>query len=436
MNNKNSGALQNKGERLIPGLTQLLSKHPDQFAPGSWPCYYSKAEGVKIWDLDDNCFIDMSISGIGANILGYCDLDVDTAVQKAISNGNSCSLNCPEEVLLAELMCNIHPWADMVRYGRGGGEVMSIAVRIARASTGRDKIAFCGYHGWHDWYLSANLNSGNELDEHLLPGLSPKGVPKGLKGTALPFSYNNLEELQQIIDDNPNEIAAIVMEPIRSISPVSGFLESIRKISKKIGAVLIFDEVSSGFRMNTGGAHLMLGVEPDMAVFAKSISNGYPMGVVIGTKGVMSAVKETFISSTYWTDRIGPVAAIATIEKHRREVVGDHLIDIGTAVQQGWKVAAEQTGLQIDVKGIYPMSYFSFLSTESQAMMTLFVQYMLEKGFLASNRFYATYAHKMEHVESYLIAVQDTFKNIADRQNNIKKYLKVGESKLGFGRLT
>ena len=364
--NKNI-ALQIKGKQLIPGLTQLLSKRPDQFSPGVWPCYYSKARGVNIWDLDGNCYIDMSISGIGANILGYCDPDVDKAVRDVIDKGNSCSLNCPEEVLLAELLCDIHPWADMVRYGRGGGEVMAIAVRIARANTGRDKIAFCGYHGWHDWYLAANLKSENELEGHLLPGLSPKGVPKGLAGTALPFRYNHLEELKQILDDNPDEIAAIVMEPIRNIQPNKGFLEGVRALADQVGAILIFDEVSSGFRINSGGAHLVLGVTPDIAVFAKAISNGYPMGVVMGNKKVMSSAEDTFISSTYWTDRIGPSAAIATIEKHRREKVGEHLVKIGTAVQEGWKNAAAKARLNIEVEGLLPICILGLASITKKA---------------------------------------------------------------------
>jgi len=433
-----SALLQEKGKKLIPGLTQLLSKRPDQFAPGIWPCYYSKAKGTEVWDLDGNCYIDMSISGIGANILGYCDSDVDAAVHNAISHGNSCSLNCPEEIELAELLCEIHPWAEMVRYGRGGGEVMVISIRIARAYTGKDKVAFCGYHGWHDWYLAANLGKGNELEGHLLPDLKPNGVPKGLMGTALPFRYNHPEDLQTIVNENPEELAAIVMEPIRNIQPQSGFLESVRNIADEIGAVLIFDEVTSAFRMNSGGAHLLFKVIPDIAVFAKSISNGYPMGAVIGKKSVMTAVEDTFISSTYWSERIGPVAALATIRKHQQENVGTHLMQIGTKIQQGWNEAAKQTGLNILVEGIPPMSHFSFQYPEALAMMTLFVQSLLERGFLASNRFYANFAHKEEHVDSYLKAVKETFDLIAEAQRHqrVAACLKGSVAKPGFHRWT
>jgi glutamate-1-semialdehyde 2,1-aminomutase len=217
-----------RGKRRIPGLTQLLSKRPDQFAPGVWPTYFSKAHGTEVWDLDGRKYTDMSISGIGANILGYCDPDVDAAVMQCVRDGNSSSLNAPEDVELAELLCDMHPWADKVRYTRSGGEAMTVAVRIARAATGRDRIAFCGYHGWSDWYLAANLTSDESLTEHLLPGLSPLGVPKGLHGTALPFRYNKIEELKAIFDKYPGEVAAVVMEPLRNEMPEPGFLQEVK----------------------------------------------------------------------------------------------------------------------------------------------------------------------------------------------------------------
>ena len=231
--------MQERAKKIIPGMTQLLSKRPDMFSLGVWPGYYSKAKGVEVWDLDGNRYIDMSISGIGANILGYADPDVDAAVIEAIRKGVSSSLNCKEEVELAELLCELHPWADMVRFSRTGGEAMVIAIRIARAFTGRDKIAFCGYHGWHDWYLSANLGTENALGEHLLPGLNPKGVPESLKGTAFPFRYNQLEELEAIITKSGKELAAIVMEPIRNEELKEGFFENVRSLADSTGAVLL-----------------------------------------------------------------------------------------------------------------------------------------------------------------------------------------------------
>jgi len=369
--------LYRKAKVRIPGGTQLLSKRPEMILPEQWPSYYSRVKGVEVWDLDGNKFIDMSHNGVGTCILGAADDDVDAAVKDVIENGTMSTLNCPEEIELAELLCELHPWAEMVRYARCGGEAMTIAVRIARAITRRDRIAFCGYHGWHDWYLAANLSEENALDGHLLPGLDPAGVPRGLLGTALPFRYNHIEELKSIISQYRNELAAIVIEPIRDHEPEPGFLEQIREITSEIGAILIMDEITSGFRLNTGGTHLIFGITPDIAVFAKAMSNGYPMAAVIGKAEVMQAAQLSFISSTYWTERIGPAAALATIRKHKQEDVSKHLIRMGELVQSGWNLAAEQTGLNVKIGGIPPLSHFIIKDENTQSAHTLFTQLML-----------------------------------------------------------
>lgn len=437
MNTAKSLMMQKRATQRIPGMTQLLSKRPDMFAPGVWPGYFSKAKGVEVWDLDGNSYIDMSIAGIGANVLGYADPDVDSVVIAAIEKGTSCSLNCPEEVELADLLCEIHPWADMVRFARTGGESMAIAVRIARAFTGKDKIAFCGYHGWHDWYLSANLGTENALGEHLLPGLSPNGVPKGLKGTALPFRYNHIEELRAIAENNKKDLAAIVMEPIRNDQPSPGFFEGVRTIADNLGAVFIIDEISAGFRMNTGGAHLVLGISPDIAVFSKALGNGYPIAAIIGKGRIMEAAQSTFISSTYWTERIGPTAALATVRKHKKVNAGPYLVDIGNRVQKGWRDLATKNGLNIHVGGIPPLSHFSFEYENGLAMKAYFVQTMLEKGFLATTLFYAMHAHQIEHIESYLKAVDNVFASLSGliKNEDLEKYLKGKPASSGFKRI-
>lgn len=430
--------MQERAKALIPGMTQLLSKRPDMFSLGVWPGYFSKAKGVNIWDLDGNKYIDMSISGIGTNVLGYADQDVDAAVQEAIANGTSCSLNCPEEVELAELLCELHPWAEMVRYARTGGEAMAIAVRIARAYTGKDKVAFCGYHGWHDWYLSANLGTENALGEHLLSGLSPLGVPKGLAGTALPFRYNHLKELENIVAEHKDEIGVIVMEPIRDADPKPGFIEGVRFLADKIGAVFIVDEISAGFRLTTGGAHLIVHrVTPDIAVFSKALGNGYPIAAIIGKADVMQAAQKSFISSTYWTDRIGPSATLAMIKKHKRMNVAKHLIRLGEQVQKGWRKLADKHGIPLHVGGLKPMSHFSFEVEDAQAVKAYFIQLMLEQGYLATNLFYASYAHTNDHVKSYLQAADRAFAEIARSvdQGDIFKKLKGKPSSVGFKRL-
>jgi len=430
--------LYHKARTRIPGATQLLSKRAELHAPEQWPPYYARAKGAEVWDLDGRKFVDMSYAGIGSCILGYADADVDDAVRAAIDAGSMCTLNAPEEVELADLLCELHPWADMVRYARCGGEAMAVAVRIARARSGREKVAFCGYHGWHDWYLAANLPQGDALDEHLLPGLAPAGVPASLSGTALPFHYNRLDELERIVAANRGELAAIVMEPVRSTEPLAGFLESVRALADDTGAVLVFDEVTAAFRATTGGIHLRYGVAPDIAVFAKAISNGYPMAAIIGRGDVMSAAEGSFISSTYWTERIGPTAALATIRKHRERDVVRHLEEMGRLVQEGWRSAAERAGLPVTVSGIPALSHFSINLANAQAVRTLFTQMMLDRGFLATNAFYAMYAHSTAQVGQYLAAVQEVFRELAAaiERNEVERLLRGPVAHAGFYRLT
>lgn len=430
--------LYDRARQIIPGGTQLLSKRPERFLPGQWPSYYREAKGAKVVDLDGRIYTDMSYCGIGATILGYADPDVDAAVCKAIGQGSMSTLNCPEEVALAELLIELHPWADMARFARSGGEALTIAVRIARAKTGRDIIAFCGYHGWHDWYLSANLGGEDALEGHLLPGLAPSGVPRALAGLMQPFRYNRLDELEAIVAAHGPELAAVVMEPVRGAEPEPGFLEGVRTLASEVGAVLIFDEVTSGWRLNTGGAHLVYGVDPDVVVFAKAIANGYPMSAILGHGAVMSACEDTFISSTAWTERIGPVAALATLAKHREQNVPAHLERIGRRVQEGWRKAADRTGVKVQIEGIAPLGHLTFDYDEGPAVRTLFTQMMLDRGFLATNAFYAMYAHSDADVDGYLDSVEETFGLLAEavQSGKVKDQLRGPVAQSGFHRLS
>jgi len=431
--------MQERANRYIPGMTQLLSKRPDMFSLGVWPGYFSRAKGVHVWDLDGNRYVDMSIGGIGANVLGYADPDVDAAVSKAITLGTSCSLNCPEEVELAELLCELHPWAGKVRYARSGGEAMAVAVRIARAFTGKDKVAICGYHGWHDWYLAANLDSNDALNGHHIAGLSPVGVPRGLVNTVLPFRYNHLEELEAIVARHHSELAAIVMEPIRNFEPEPGFFKGVRALADETGSVLILDEISAGFRMTAGGAHLILFRErPDMAVFSKALGNGYPIAAVIGDVAVMEAAHATFISSTCWTERIGPTAALATVKKFEKVGAASHITKLGVMVREGWSELAAKHALSIRITGaMKPIAHFAFEAECGQEMKAYFVQLMLEQGFLASTLFYAMYTHKEEHVAEYLRAVDTAFGQIAEAaaQGTVRKKIEGKPPNVGFMRL-
>ncbi|RMH08886.1 MAG: aminotransferase class III-fold pyridoxal phosphate-dependent enzyme [Nitrospirae bacterium] len=430
--------LYRKAKTLIPGGTQLLSKRPEMFLPDQWPAYYLMAKGIEVIDLDGNRYRDMSLMGVGACALGYADPDVDEAVKAAVDNGIMCTLIAPEEVTLAELLCVLHPWAQMVRYAKSGGEAMAMAVRIARAATQREKIAFCGYHGWMDWYLAANLAEEHALDGHLLPGLEPLGVPRGLRGTALPFHYNRFDQLKAIVDRWGHELAAIVMEPQRSNPPMPGFLENVRDLATEIGAVLIFDEITTGFRVATGGIHLLLGVDPDLAVFAKAMANGYPMAAVLGTERVMGAAQTTFISSTNWTERVGLAAAIATIRKYQREPVVAHLAEMGRIVQMGWQKAADQVGLRLRVEGHPSLCHFRFEHTASDKLHTLFTQLMLERGYLASDQFKPSFAHRSNHLAEYLEVTSEVFLILAQALagDDVNRFLKGPPVQRGFYRLT
>jgi len=406
-----------KAKKIIPGGTMLLSKRPEMFLPEHWPSYFSKSKGCKVWDLDGRELLDMSIMGIGTNTLGYGNDEVDAAVIETVKNGNMSTLSCPEEVYLAEKLIEMNPWADMVRFARSGGEANAISIRIARAASGKDKVAICGYHGWHDWYLSANHNGGgDDLSGHLIPGLSPKGVPKNLKDTVFPFHYNNYEELESIVEKN--DIGVIKMEVVRNFGPEDNFLHKVRKLATDKNIVLIFDECTSGFRETFGGIFNKYGVEPDIAMFGKTIGNGYALTAIVGRKSVMEASQTTFISSTFWTERIGPTAALATLKVMEQIKSWEIITETGNKMRSGWQNLANNNKLSITISGIPALSTYSFNSINTLAYKTFVTQEMLKKGFLASNHFYACTEHKDEHLEIYFNALNDIFSTIYKCETN------------------
>jgi len=431
-----SQELYKKAKILIPGGTQLLSKRPEMFLPELWPSYYSKAKGCEVWDLDGNKYVDMSIMGIGTNTLGYGHPEVDEAVMGAIANGNMSTLNCPEEVYLAEKLVEINPWADMVRFARSGGEANAISIRIARAASGKDKVAICGYHGWHDWYLSANLSDNCELDNHLLPGLDPAGVPKSLKGDTIPFNYNNFEELERIVSNN--EIGTIKMEVLRNMGPQNNFLQKVRDLATQKGIVLIFDECTSGFRETYGGIYQKYGVEPDVAVYGKTLGNGYAITAVVGKKSVMNYAQKTFISSTFWTERIGPTAALATLKVMEREKSWDIITNIGKNVQKNWQRIADNYNIKIKLFGIPSLTSFSFESNNHLKYKTFITQEMLTRGYLAGTILYASMTHTDKLLNDYYENLDEVFqviKQCEDGVLNIDDLLKGPVCHSGFKRL-
>ena len=422
----NEGSLMGKGQklykrakRIISGGNMLLSKRPEMFLPEQWPSYFSKAKGCKVWDLDGKEFVDMSIMGIGTNILGYGQPEIDEAVQKTVIDGNMSTLNCPEEVYLSEKLVELHPWADMTRLARAGGEINSIAVRIARAATGRDKVAICGYHGWHDWYLSTNLNSNKNLDGHLLPGLQTDGIPRGLIGTTLPFNYNDIEQLETIIKENKDEVAAIKMEVSRNEGPKDNFLNKVRDIASKNGIVLIFDECTSGFRETFGGLHKKYDVEPDLALFAKALGNGYAISACIGRQEYMLAAQQTFISSTFWTERIGPTAALKTLEIMEREKSWEIITEKGLEISSRWRGLADKYDLGISTWGLPALSGFNFNSENALSYKTLITQEMLKKGYLAANSIYVCTEHSQELIDEYFELLDPIFSVIKDCEEGL-----------------
>ena len=302
---KNPKKLQQYASKLIPGVSQLFGKRPDLYLPGgAWPTYYSKAKGVTVWGIDKKKYYDFTMVGIGTSVLGYSDQDIVKAGHNSLKSSTMNTLNPPEDVELAEILMKIHPWAQNVRYCRTGGESMSIAIRLARAYNNREKILFCGYHGWHDWYLSANIKNKNSLNNHLLSGLEPLGVPKSLRGSMIPFNFNDYDDLKNIVKKNIKNCAAVVIEPCRDKIVEKKYLSYLRKLATENNTILIFDEITSGWRTRLGGVHLDIGVNPDVVVYGKTIANGVPMGVILGKKKVMQNSTKTFLSSYFWTEKI------------------------------------------------------------------------------------------------------------------------------------
>ena len=424
-----------RAKRVIPGGNMLLSKRAEMFLPDLWPAYFSKAKGCRVWDLEGRELIDMSIMGIGTNVLGYGHPEVDAAVSATVASGNMSSLNCPEEVWLAERLVALHPWAEMVRFARSGGEANAVAIRIARAATGRDTVAICGYHGWHDWYLATNLQNDSGLEEHLLPGLEPTGVPQGLAGTVKPFSFNRLDQLEIIADNH--HLAAVKMEVQRSTPPEPGFLEGVRDLCTRRGIVLIFDECTSGFRETFGGLHLKYGVYPDMAMFGKALGNGYAITATIGIRSVMEAAQNTFISSTFWTERIGPTAALKTLEVMEREKSWDVITQIGIRYRESLQNLAAKFNLYLKISGLPALTSFSFEPSKSPGYKTLITQEMLKRGFLASTLFYASISHSEEIFDEYFSHLEDVFSLISDCENgaSLKDLLATSVCHSGFERL-
>ena len=431
-----SNKLWKRAKKIIPGGNMLLSKRTELFHPKNWPAYYSKAKGIDVWDLDGKKYRDLSLMGIGCNILGYANDKIDGEVIKAIKKSNVTTLNCPEDIQLCEKLLELHPWAHMARLARTGGEASAVAVRIARAASGKDKIAFCGYHGWHDWYLSANINKKDNLQNHLMSGLEANGVPKNLKNTAFPFTYNNFSELEQIV--NNNDIGTVKMEVSRNFKPKDSFLQRVRKLCTKKKIILIFDECTSGFRQTFGGLHKLYGVNPDIAWFGKALGNGYSIAAIIGKREIMDYAQNSFISSTFWTERTGPVAALETLKQMEKIKSWDIITNKGLKIQKNWKEIANRNKLEIQVLGIPALSTFSIKSREWVKYKTFITQEMLKKKYLATNALFVSTMHDDATLENYFDILDGIFNKISKFENkslSVDKFIEGPVCQTGFQRL-
>lgn len=430
-----------EAREVICGGTALMSKQAELFDSRVWPAYYSRCQGCEIWDMEGKRYVDF-VGGVGAVLLGYADPDVNAAVQRRVTLGSYCSLVNPDEIELARKLLKLHPWATdgKVRFARTGGEAMAVAIRCARAHTEKSGIAFCGYHGWHDWYLAANLHNNAALDGHLIPGLDPTGVPRELQGTSIPFTYNDIESFIRAIDQGGSNLAAIVMEPMRSQYPRPEFIQHIVSVCRKNNILLIVDEITSGLRYGFPGAHLAMDLVPDLVVYAKAMSNGIPFGAIVGTKSVMDSSENSFISSSYWTDGIGTSAALAVLEKVEKLDVSRRVWEKGTRFQkQLAEVAAKFTYCRVDVVGMpatpslnfYPENYRSLLKS-------IFIQKMIQRGFLVSTYFYLMNAHQNHHIDLFMEAFEDVLSEMDDlvKSDKILHMTEtLTENRSGFGRL-
>ncbi len=434
--NKKNYKYWKKAKKIIPGGNMLFSKRPDLFLPIFWPTYFETSKGCKIVDLSGNSYLDFSLMGVGTNILGYGNTKVDSAVKKAIQKGNMSTLNCYEEVLLAEKLITLHPWAEMVKFARTGGEANAVAIRIARAASGKDKVAICGYHGWHDWYLAANLDSSKKLENHLLAGLEINGVPKSLKKTTFTFNYNDFDGLQKLIYKNP-EIGVVKMEVSRNFEPKDNFLSKVRKLCDKNNIVLIFDECTSGFRETYGGLHLKYGIEPDIAIFGKALGNGYAITSIIGRRNVMENAQSTFISSTFWSERIGFSAGLKTLEVMNLEKSWKKISKVGVEIKKNWEKISQRYNIKIEITGLQSIPAFKFLKNNRE-LSTFVTQEMLKKGFIASNTIFVSLAHKSNLLKKYFMSLEEVFNQIQIYNNkgvDIKKKIAGPLKSEGFKRL-
>jgi glutamate-1-semialdehyde 2,1-aminomutase len=418
MKKKSGVNLYEYARTIIPGGTTLFSKRSELHLPNKWPAYFTKAKKINVWDLKGEKYLDM-FCAVGTSILGYSNEKVTKSVLNNIHNGNLTTLNCPEEVYLSNKLIDHHRWANMVKFTRSGGEANALAIRIARSNTPNKNVAFCGYHGWHDWYLSSNINSKKNLDQHLMPGLNYDGIPENLKNTSFPFPYNNFEYLKKLI--KKKKIGIIKMEVMRNIKPKNNFLQKIRKICNEKKIILIFDECTSGYRENMGGIHLKFKVNPDISIFGKALGSGYAINAIIGKRKIMKKAENTFISSTFWGERIGYTAALSSISEFKRLNAFKQIEKNGKMIKSIWLDLSKKYNVPINIMGSNAIPSFEFYKNHSERK-TFLTQEMLKNKILATNMIYVTIFHNKKNIKKYVKIFNNVFADISKK--NIKTILK------------
>jgi glutamate-1-semialdehyde 2,1-aminomutase/spore coat polysaccharide biosynthesis protein SpsF len=334
--------LESRARTFIPGVTQTISKRPAAFAPGYFPDFIDHAQGSHVWDVDGNEYIDY-VMACGPITLGYCFPAVDQAIQEQLTKGIIFTRLTSLEGEVAEMLSEAVPCAEMARFFKGGVEANSAALRLARAFTGREKVASCGYRGWHDQWAVTH---------------TPRGIPACLKDLILEFRYNDLASLEEVLTAHPSQVAAVIIDPVSGERPEAGFLAGVKELAHKHGALIIFDEIVTGFRLAVGGAQEYYGVVPDMAVFAKGIANGMPISAVTGRREVMNVAADLFITLTYGDEALSLAAARATLNVLQEKNVPEHIWSVGKALVEGVSQAIVETGVPFAFTGIEAMPAF------------------------------------------------------------------------------
>lgn len=402
-----------KAQKLIPNQAQTMSRTQSQFVEGVHPIFLQSGKGSHVIDVDGNEYIDYSMS-LGPIVLGYQYKQVDQAIKEQLKEGIILTLPNPLEVEVAQTLTEIIPSAEMVKYAKTGSEADSAAVRLARAYTGREKIAYCGYHGWHEWYISTTSRKA--------------GIPKALEQLMKPFEYNNIESLQKIFNENKNEIAAVIMEPISIFEPKKNFLQEVRKLCNENGTLLIFDEIVTGFRWAIGGAQEYYGVTPDISTFGKAISNGMPLSAVVGKAEIMKRMEadDFFFSGTFGGELLSLAAARATINEIRTKPVIKKQWSNGKKIKNNFNEAAKNNGVDAKCMGDAPHTVFVFNQQNNYTtfeVKSLFIQETIKRGALITGSNMTCFKHSKEDIEKTNQAITESLEIVgkALKENNLKE---------------